>query len=926
MATGRGAARGGRGNTRGGRGGARGGRGGRPVTKGRPTDDKSPKEKYVKKSKKGKQIVVKEKKTRPKKQLSDDEEEFDDDDEEIDEEEAFGSGDEKLRSLFEGKSGKRGEVDDEEPGDGEMMDLSEMMDLPSEDSEEDERDEIDKELDDVFADFGGRNDDDLDEDSDTERSKELKLTKLASMVTETNKKVAARDRTEAFEEDQFNLTKHGKGRLAIGDLIKDANTQMRQEILHQVATPLIKAGAVQKPMSDFEKKRFVEQQARKLAEDSVTRWEEASQLIERKGAVFPLRAHGELKETIEVKELKAVTPMEKQIQALLLDAGLQETDRSELTLPMLEEKRAEEEAKNLAKMKNMLYYKQMKQAQQNKIKSKDYRRRKLKAANENKLSIEELEMLDPELAAEERRKAEQLRIEERMTLRHSKKSKISRNLIAHDKNASRNAQEQRDKAALLRKKQHTSQDDSVEEEAKGMEEAREELENMTKGGSSDKRAKLFKMKFMERALIRDYQDAEHADRDDFEEAEKEDQQMKSQIVDASVQLPLSEVLLRSNTAPIKTSKEKKKNVDKLEGHFDVESTDTTGIELTNRGTKTKSTEISVEREEKLPTMQVSKSKSVEPNGETKKVNRRQPKVEENKEIVKPLKVVDKSRSRDRKMQKKTEAKTADGEDLEMKFENLNKKKAEPKQKHQTFATETTSEGGEEGMDQENNPWMSQKEKERSVTNSERLREKRKKRTSESAVLLDPDAMIQVKKTKGDEFDLSGSTSNQKELIQEAFRDDMDSYEGDFLEAMNEDAKSKEPAPVDDSFLPGWGGWAGSGIKSYRRPPAKKPEKLFQVAEIGSHIINPLGAVRQQRYRAVVPKNMTSFHNKQMETPLARELNTPKQLERMIEPKLKVLPGRNIEALDESIIETLKQNKEKKLQESLAKQKKPTWKK
>lgn len=41
-------------------------------------------------------------------------------------------------------------------------------------------------------------------------------------------------------------------------------------------------------------------------------------------------------------------------------------------------------------------------------------------------------------------------------------------------------------------------------------------------------------------------------------------------------------------------------------------------------------------------------------------------------------------------------------------------------------------------------------------------------------------MIQVKKTKGDEFDLSGTTSNQKELIQEAFRDDMDSYEGDFL--------------------------------------------------------------------------------------------------------------------------------------------------
>ena len=86
------------------------------------------------------------------------------------------------------------------------------------------------------------------------------------------------------------------------------------------------------------------------------------------------------------------------------------TDLPELPLDPREiEKRKQE----LIKMKNLLFYQEQKRMRQNKIKSKKYRKILKKSRENEKLSIEELREINPELAAKEEEKAELKRIKVR---------------------------------------------------------------------------------------------------------------------------------------------------------------------------------------------------------------------------------------------------------------------------------------------------------------------------------------------------------------------------------------------------------------------------------------------------------------------------------------------------------------------------------
>ncbi len=99
----------------------------------------------------------------------------------------------------------------------------------------------------------------------------------------------------------------------------------------------------------------------------------------------------------------------------------------------------------LIKLKNLLFYRELKARQQGKIKSKTYRKilKKKREKQDESLNAQELSELDPEQAAQLLEKEELKRLEERMTQRHKKtNSKYSRNANMRDKSTRASIEEQ----------------------------------------------------------------------------------------------------------------------------------------------------------------------------------------------------------------------------------------------------------------------------------------------------------------------------------------------------------------------------------------------------------------------------------------------------------------------------------------------------
>jgi U3 small nucleolar RNA-associated protein 14 len=131
-----------------------------------------------------------------------------------------------------------------------------------------------------------------------------------------------------------------------------------------------------------------------------------------------------------VDDFKPETDMEVEIHTILAGAGLVKTPEvvDDLPLNKLTEEEVRARRAEILKMKNLLYYRDLKVARSNRIKSKKYRKLMKKQKEKNKPTLEELAEIDPELAKKEAEKLARQRIEERISLKHSKgKSKFSRN-------------------------------------------------------------------------------------------------------------------------------------------------------------------------------------------------------------------------------------------------------------------------------------------------------------------------------------------------------------------------------------------------------------------------------------------------------------------------------------------------------------------
>lgn len=148
------------------------------------------------------------------------------------------------------------------------------------------------------------------------------------------------------------------------------------------------------------------------------------------------------------------TSLERDIQMVLVkhgtsDQAADQIESDELAARKLSPEEVRERQAELAKVKALMFYEQMKRHRLNKIKSKAYRsihkrqRTRLskkgvaQGGEEDARDASEGDDADPELAAEQREKGALARVKERMDMRHKNTSKWARMALLHghaDKN------------------------------------------------------------------------------------------------------------------------------------------------------------------------------------------------------------------------------------------------------------------------------------------------------------------------------------------------------------------------------------------------------------------------------------------------------------------------------------------------------------
>lgn len=137
-----------------------------------------------------------------------------------------------------------------------------------------------------------------------------------------------------------------------------------------------------------------------------------------------------------VKKFVPRTDMEREVQMILVKTGAtddlaEKREEDELGSRNFSIEEMRERQAELAKVKALMFYEQMKRHRLNKIKSKAYRR--IRKRQKGKLDAEQgdLAELDPELAREEEEKEALRQVKERMDMKHKNTGKWARMALQH---------------------------------------------------------------------------------------------------------------------------------------------------------------------------------------------------------------------------------------------------------------------------------------------------------------------------------------------------------------------------------------------------------------------------------------------------------------------------------------------------------------
>ncbi|KAJ5080024.1 u3 small nucleolar RNA-associated protein [Anaeramoeba ignava] len=368
---------------------------------------------------------------------------------------------------------------------------------------------------------------------------------MIQAVSNSQKKTKPEIKTEFFKEGEFN--KEHQNKLSIEQLataIKgDQFGKLKKNINFVTKNPL------DTPLTDQEKNKLERVSGYKIVSKEISKWQPiVKKNRESQQLHFPLE-----KPIIEKpllsdlsKNTSQKTHMETEIDKILEESGVLNQDEldqdynenspdfglneNEINdndnlnpkntkktkknnklnrndeFSELKKKELEDQESKLAKIRHLMSYHAQKAKRQKKIKSKKYRKILRMEKEKNKLTIEELEKIDPNLAEKERQKLEKKRALERITLKHNNITKWAKNAKRfgkHDPSVRKAIQEQLTmNKKILEKIENSNQDEDDEEDDENEDENENENENLNDQNSEESETKkgLMGLKFMQRAM------------------------------------------------------------------------------------------------------------------------------------------------------------------------------------------------------------------------------------------------------------------------------------------------------------------------------------------------------------------------------------------------------------------------------------------
>ncbi|XP_064015320.1 U3 small nucleolar RNA-associated protein 14 homolog A [Pogoniulus pusillus] len=289
---------------------------------------------------------------------------------------------------------------------------------------------------------------------DDERRHQRLLEAVSSLSGRRRRKLA--ERTEAsVQVSEFNVSCKGAGeKLVLSELLKPIKPKSALGSVKKELSKVKQKKAVELPLSKEEAKRVVREAAYVTTSKDVGKWQEV--VLQNRRAeqlVFPLRQ--EITAVAPLEQVssawQARTPLEQEIFGLLhrtkqpiTDPLLTPEETASLQAMSLEE--ARQRRAELQKARAVQSYYEAKARREKRIKSKKYHRvlkrsRKRKALKE----FEQLHKSDPKAALAKLEELEQLRMQERMSLKHQNKGKWARSraiMAKYDLEARKAMQEQ----------------------------------------------------------------------------------------------------------------------------------------------------------------------------------------------------------------------------------------------------------------------------------------------------------------------------------------------------------------------------------------------------------------------------------------------------------------------------------------------------
>lgn len=264
------------------------------------------------------------------------------------------------------------------------------------------------------------------------------VTGLHTSSSSGNSKAVAIDRSQYREESELGIS--SQAGLTLDDLLKPMENDSRANAVRQQLRGLKddqQAKTLEVPLSDVKQEEVSREVAFGGVKRKVSRWTGVvKQMREAEQLKFPLlpETRANMSSASLTTKFMPSNSLEKDFDSLLNQYGMNEKEVGEREGLEAGEAMDAEQRKamqnKLKKMRSLMFHHEIKLKRMKKIKSRTYRKVHKKLKEKNKLSIAELEEIDPELAEKEKMKQETKRVQERMNLRHKNTSKwVKRQLL-----------------------------------------------------------------------------------------------------------------------------------------------------------------------------------------------------------------------------------------------------------------------------------------------------------------------------------------------------------------------------------------------------------------------------------------------------------------------------------------------------------------